>query len=176
MNLTKIAMLAVATLAFTGSTFAQEAESPKTEKETVKKIALTEDGKLTGKVFVTVEGEVKPVEARVVLAKDGVVVDSVQTDEEGLFAFANMAPGTYQMYGASDGFFGGDTVSVGPVGAPSYDMGLASAPVYDSFSMAPASGGGGFGGGGLAGNRRLLRLGLIGGIIAIAVSDASPED
>ena len=111
-----------------------------------------------------------------------------------MFSFANIAPGAYTLTGSAAGFAGGQAFEVAPyagTGCSTCNLGLQStgsvvhqsSPVYDAPVSACGScgstcgscGGGGFGGGGggggLLGNRRLLRLGLIGGVVAIAVSD-----
>ena len=183
----------------------------------VEKIEVNQDGSLTGKVYAKVAGEDTPVDAKVTLASQGVVIEAVQT-ENGSFSFANIAPGSYTLSGASPGFAGGQAFEVAPyagTGCSSCSLGLqsTSAPVYQNSPVynAPVSacqscgtsacgtsacggggigggggfGGGGFGGGGIGGgrllggglaSRRLLRAGLIGGVIAVAVSDDDDED
>ena len=148
---------------------------------------------MTGKVFATVADENKPVDAKVTLSSEGVVIEAVQA-ENGVFSFANITPGAYTLTGSAAGFAGGQAYEVAPYsgsGCSSCSLGLQStgsvvhqsSPVYDAPVSACGScgggiggggiGGGGFGGGGgrLLGGRRLLRLGLIGGVVAIAVSD-----
>ena len=198
----------------------------------VQKIEVNQDGSLTGKVYANVRGAQTPVDAKVTLASKGVVIEAVQT-ENGSFSFANIAPGSYTITGATPGFAGGQTYQVAPYAGTgcSCNVGLqsTSAPVYQSSPVynAPvssfqnggvvsntpgfvsntpgivsspgivgnptvvSSGGGGFGGGGggigggLGGrglfggglrSRRLLRAGLIGGVVAIAVSDDDDDD
>ena len=175
----------------------------------VEKIEINQDGSLTGKVYAKVAGEDTPVDAKVTLASEGVVIEAVQT-ENGSFSFANIAPGSYILTGSTPGFTGGQAFDVAPyagTGCSSCSLGLqsTSAPIYQSSPVydapvsahqgfAPATngcntcgggggfggGGGGIGGGGIGGgrlfggglaNRRLLRAGLIGGVIAVAVSD-----
>lgn len=179
-------------------------------------ISLDSDGQFVGKAFVA--GEDTPVEAKITMAKDGVVVDTVKAKEDGSFSFANLEPGTYNMYGTSANYVGAQTIDVLPYsggGCSSCDMGMNtySTASYDTYASAPVSacsscspcggcgggrlfggrllGGGGFGGGGglfgggggglfggggggLLGGSRLLRLGAIGGVIAIATS--SPDN
>lgn len=161
-------------------------------------VALDENGKLVGNVFTEKDGEKKPIEARITLTNEqGVVVDTVTADANGLFAFPSLEPGSYMMYGTSGSFFGSQPIAVQPVAAAaqcsSCNLGLSSGVSYDSYASAPAasfggggcgcSGGGGgllrgrLGSGGGIGGSRLLRLGLIGGVVAIAVSgddDATP--
>jgi hypothetical protein len=168
------------------------------EKTTeAEKIAVTldEEGKLNGNVFLKNE-EKQPVDAKITLSHDGVVVDTVEANEEGVFSFASIEPGSYQMTGISDSYIGGQSFDVAPFGGsgcPSCDLGLSngfsSDVMYDSYSAAPCNacnscntcgggglgsrlGGGGFGGGGFGGggllSRPLLLGGITGGIIAIA--------
>ena len=153
-------------------------------------VQITEEGNLVGKVFATVDGEQKPLDAKVTLSSDGVVINSVQAAEDGSFSFDGVDPGSYQLLGSTDGYVGGQAFDVQPYtadygGCSSCNLSLQSADqaVYDSpVCGAPAStcgscgggggiGGGGIGGGGLLNGRRLLALGAVGGIIAVAVSD-----
>jgi len=177
----------------------------------IEKVEVNQDGSLTGKVFAKVSGQETPVDAKVTLASEGVVIEAVQT-ENGSFSFANIAPGSYTLTGSTPGFAGGQAFDVAPyagTGCSSCSLGLqsTSAPVYQSSPVYDApvsacqscgsacggsacggsvSGGGGFGGGGggfgggfgggrllggRLGGRGLLRAGLIGGVVAIAVSD-----
>ena len=176
-----------------------EAET-ETDLESV--LRLTEEGELVGKAVATPEdGEQSPVAAKVTLEKDGIILDSVDADEEGSFAFANIAPGTYQLYGSTGDFYGAQEVVVDSF-APastcsSCQLDLAPAAPCQSCSALPAAscgtcgggcgcgggaGGGFFGGGGGGGllSSRIVRLGAIGGIVAIATSDddddASPTN
>ena len=158
-------------------------------------VTLDADGNLVGKVFVDADGVQKPLPAKVTLVKeDGAVVETVTADEDGVFAFQGVDPGAYEMFGASDGYVGQASYDVGSYtssGCSSCDLGLQSSDAvsYDQYASAPASacgcgggagGGGGIGGGGFLANRGLLKLGLIGGIIGVAVSDddddASPDE
>jgi len=188
---------------------AQEAE---TASENKNPVANTQDGVLNGKVFVDADGTETPINANVTLSSDGVVIDSVEADKNGAFAFQGIEPGSYQLLGSSDGYIGGQAYDVQPyVGAEgsscsSCSLGLQSAEVphetiYEapaaacgSCSAAPAcgscggglGGGGGFGGGGgglfggggggIFGGRRLLALGAVGGIVAIATSDDDDDN
>ena len=209
-------LLGCAALAFAAfPAFAQEADVQKTEVDVqqteasevaqavapaVEKIEINKDGTLTGKVFAKVAGEETPVDAKVTLASEGVVIDAVQT-ENGSFSFANIAPGSYTLTGTTQGYAGGQAYDVAPyagTGCTSCNLGLQStndvvyqdSPVYEGSSCGSCAstcgscgggGGGGFGGGGGLGTRgrRLLAAGLIGGVVAIAVSDdddASPAE
>ena len=178
------------------------------EKASATSVSLDNEGNLLGKAFVA--GEETPLEAKVTIANsEGVVVDSVVAQEDGSFAFTNVAPGSYNMYGATSSYIGAQTYDVVPysggTGCSSCDLGLTSysEPVYETYASAPCGscsaapspcgcgggGGGGLlgGGGGLLGggggglfSNRLVRLGAIGGIVAIATSgdddDASPDE
>ena len=151
------------------------------KKDVVQNIQTTKDGQLVGQVFTSIDGSKTLVDAKVTLSADGVVVEAVQA-ENGSFSFANVSPGSYTLTGSATGLVGGQALQVDPYagGFSSASLGLqpvneVACDVPSAVYNAPASscgcggGGGGFGGG-LLGNRRLLRLGLIGGIFAIAVS------
>ena len=100
----------------TAPTIAQEVTVQQTEIMTtpsVEKIEINEDGSLTGKVYAKVASEEIPVDAKVTLAKNGVVIEAVQT-EKGSFSFANIAPGAYTLSGSAVGFTGAQTYDVGP--------------------------------------------------------------
>ena len=207
-----------ASMAFVGSlAVAQEAaEEATTQAEAVETQAeavqtslsvatLDADGNLVGKVFAKEEGDTAPLSGSVTLSREGVVIDTVKADEDGVFSFANVEPGAYTMYGTAPGYVGSQTYDIGGYSDAGYstaDLGLSAyspAASYESYSAAPCSscasscstcgaggggfggGGGGLGGGGLLGPRPLLRLGLIGGAVGIAVGvsgdddDASPD-
>ena len=222
--------------AFACNLNAQEAKSPSDLAPA--SVTLTADGELVGNAVANVNGEAQPVEAKITITKDGVVIDSIFAEEDGSFAFPSVAPGVYNMYGSAANFAGGAAVTVlpssaAPTAAP-LTLGLSSAATasYAGFaqatcgSCAPApvscgcsscgcggggliGGGGGFGGGGFglggggfggggfglggggfglggggaAGGllgSRLVRIGVIGGIVAIATDDddddASPDE
>ena len=166
------------------------------------KIEVNQDGSLTGKVYAKVAGEETPVDAKITLASNGVVIDAVQT-ENGSFSFANILPGQYTITGATAGLAGGQSYEVAPyagTGCSSCNVGLQStgdvveqgSPIYDAPVSACGScgsggggiaggggfggGGGGIGGGGLLNRRTLIGAGLIGGVVAIAVSDDDDDD
>ena len=144
------------------------------EKNSATSVALDNEGNLVGKAFVAADSKT-PLEAKVTIANaEGVVVDTVVAGEDGAFAFANVAPGTYNMYGATSNYVGAQTYDVLPYsgsGCSSCDLGLSTyqEPVYETYASAPCSscsaapvspcgcgggGGGGFfggGGGGLLG-------------------------
>ena len=79
----------------------------------VEKIEVNQDGTLTGKVYAKVAGEDTPVDAKVTLASQGVVIEAVQT-ENGSFSFANIAPGAYTLSGSTPGYAGGQNFDVAP--------------------------------------------------------------
>ena len=205
-----LSLTCCASLAFlSGTATAQEAdqsaEAAVAEVVTVSTTAtLDADGNLVGKVFAKDDSEQTPLSGSVTLSREGVVIGTVASDEDGVFSFANVEPGTYTMYGTAPGYVGSQSYDVGgysDAGYSSAGLGLdtySPAASYDSYAAAPCSscsscstcggGGGGFGGGGgiggggggLLGPRPFLRLGLIGGAIGIAVGtsgdDASPDD
>lgn len=168
-------------------------------------VTLQQDGSLAGKAFVAANAD-EAVEAKITLTQDGKVVSTVATDEKGNFSFANVEPGVYKMLGTADPYVGSAAVTVAPyaqdAGCQVCNMGMtAAAPeaVYESYASAPAEsfsaapcgcaggGGGGIigGGGGVLGggggllSSPLVRLGVLGGVIAIAVDDdddASPTN
>ena len=167
-------------------------------------VNLQEDGSLAGKVFVAETSE-KAADAKMTLTQEGQVISTVNADEQGNFSFQNIEPGAYELLGASDPFVGQSSYEVAPYsngGCSSCSMGLVAQPAevtYESCGASPAQsfsaspcggcsscGGGGGGGGFFSGGGRggllgspLFRLGAIGGIVAIAVSDddddASPS-
>jgi len=138
--------------------FAQETTIQQTEivAPSIEKIEINQDGSLTGKVYAKVASEETPVEAKVTLAKDGVVIEAVQT-ENGSFSFANIAPGAYTLIGSAQGFSGAQSYDVAPYAGAgcSCNLGLQStsnvvyqnSPVYDAPASASTScttcGGGG---------------------------------
>ncbi len=173
--------------AFTACTVdAQEADSQ--SELSPASVTLNADGELVGNAVANVNGEAQPVEAKITILKDGVVVDSIFAQEDGSFAFPSVAPGVYNMYGAAANFAGGAAVTVLPSSAPTsapLTLGLSSASSasYAGFaqascgSCAPAPvsscgcstgcgggcGGGVFGGGGLVGGGGGFVGGGIGG-------------
>ena len=88
-------ILSCAVLAFAvAPTFAQEAANEKKEvtkavAPAVEKVEVNQDGSFSGKVFAKIDNQETPVEAKVTLLSDGVVLDAVQT-ENGSFSFANI--------------------------------------------------------------------------------------
>jgi len=156
---------------------AQEAQSQ--SKLAPASVTLTADGELVGNAIASIDGDEQPVEAKITISKDGVVVDSIYANEDGSFAFPSVAPGVYNMYGAAANYAGAATVTVLPSSAAvstPMTLGLSTAPIaaaagYAGFAQASCSacapapvasscgcnshGGGGLGrggfGGGLAG-------------------------
>jgi len=206
-----IAVLSVGTLQAQETATIKEAAGPIATSEVVSNdtpsatsVALDQEGRLIGSAFVAGD-ERSPLEAKVTLANsDGVVVDTVVAGEDGAFAFANVALGSYNMYGASASYVGAQAIDVVPHAAGGCSTcGLAmnafSTNAYETYTQAPVSscgcgggsrslfgggGGGGFlsggGGGGLLGGSRFLRFAALGGVVAIATSggddDASPDN
>lgn len=165
------------------------------------KVMLTREGSLEGVAEISdakKADERKAAGVKVTLSSDGKVVDSVKTDEDGNFSFANVEPGMYQVLGASDGFVGAQTFDVAPFSSPAVGSpcalgmcGVSSDLIYDNYASAPISsfstgsscgaggggGGGGFGarlGGGLLGNGRIGLIGLA-GLAGLGGDDASPD-
>ena len=110
------------------------------------------------------------------LDTDGVPIEGEIVASEMLVAESE---GTYTIDGAVEPYY-----APGVAGAVSCDTGLCAEAIYDDYTSVPAMGCGGCSGGGFGGygggapgggflNRRLVRLGAIGGIVAIAV--ASPD-
>ena len=193
--------------AIAGSTFAQqtaeksidkavdavETAAVATQEAAQAKAMLNEEGELVGKAVLTDQEDSPAADVKVSLTTEGKVVSETETDEEGNFAFASVAPGAYQVVGSADGLAGVQSYDVvgyseGAVASPcSLGMcGASSDTVYDTCGQAPVSslsscsscnacnacGGGGFGGGGggllgrgggLFSNPR--RLLLVGGLI-----------
>ena len=168
-------------------------EVAKVADPVVEKVEVNQDGSFSGKVFAKIDNQETPVEAKVTLLSDGVVLDAVQT-ENGSFSFANIAPGAYTLTGTTTGFAGGQAFEVAPyagTGCASCNLDLYStsnvvhqdSAIYDapvsacgSCGSSCGSCGGGFGGGGGIGrgllrSRPLLTAGIIGGVVAIAVDD-----
>ena len=169
------------------------------------KVMLNEDGALVGKAIVAEKANsetAKEVAANVkvtLTSKEGKVVETVETKDDGTFAFANIAPGAYQMVGSADGYVGSasyDVVGYSASGVASpcaLNMcGASSDAVYDNYASAPVSSfssssscntcGGGIGGGRLGGRLgggllRNGRIGLLGlaGLAGLAGNDASPD-
>jgi hypothetical protein len=164
-------------------------------------VTLQEDGSLVGKAFVAATSEAAA-DAKMTLPQEGQVISTVNADDQGNFSFQNIEPGSYEVLGAADPYVGQASYEVAPFaagGCSSCSMGLVSEPTevaYSTCGSAPAQsfsaspcgggcgcgGGGGFFGGGGGGlfSSPLVRLGAIGGIIAIATSDddddASPDN
>lgn len=178
--------LAAFAVVFVSGVQVQGQEISQSESKNETTVALDADGNFVGNVFADVGGEKKPVEAKMTLIREGVKVKTVVADEDGSFSFGEVPPGKYKVTGAAASYVGMSPVVVAPSAAPVQESNnfILSSPSYTSgsvMSYSPAysggGGGGGFvGGGRVLGNRRLLRLGLIGGIVAIAVGDDSSPD
>ena len=141
----RLTFLSLAFLASACMVNAQEA--PLQSEIAPASVTLTADGELVGNAIASVDGDKQPVEAKITISKDGVVVDSIYANEDGSFAFPSVAPGVYNMYGAAANYAGAATVTVLPssaaVSAP-MTLGLTTAPVaatagYAGFAQASCS-------------------------------------
>ncbi len=169
-------------------------------------ISLNENGELVGQAIADVAGDWVPVEANVALVANGVLLNKIVADENGSFAFPNVAPGDYNVCGTASSYCGKQAVSVQCHGGGSVDfqdnvglrlrqseqgccyskLGSAPAATYTEGSSLGFSSGGGFAGsgsggfatgGGAAGGVSGLRLLTIGGIAtAIAVGSSDDDD
>ena len=129
-----------------------------------------EDGQLIGLATATVGGEEVPIEANVSLVRNGVLISRIVAQEDGSFAFPNVAPGQYDMYGVASSYCGQQAFTVLPesdctICRDTCPLELSQGgSCYRNFGGAPAAsftnvgtvsnfGGGGFfgGGGGFAG-------------------------
>lgn len=213
MLIKKFAAVAMCCL-LAGTALAQEAEV-KTSNVATKaaapvapqrvKVMLNEEGKLVGKAVLAdsaKEDAARKVASNVkvtLTSEEGKVIETVETKEDGTFAFANVAPGAYQMLGSAEGLVGSQSYDVvgysnSAVASPcSLNMcGASSDVVYDNYSSAPVSSfstcnscntcGGGLGGGslggrlggGLLGNGRIGLIGLA-GLAGLGGDDSSPD-
>jgi len=135
-------------LAFFASACMVNAQEAQSQSELAPaSVTLTADGELVGNAIASVDGDEQPVEAKITISKDGVVVDSIYADEDGSFAFPSVAPGVYNMYGAAANYAGAATVTVLPssaaVSAP-MTLGLSTATTaatagYAGFAQASCS-------------------------------------
>lgn len=138
-------------------------------------VRVNEHGELVGAAQASVSGNWLPVEANIALVSDGVLLSKIVAGEDGSFAFPNIAPGSYNVYGTASSYCGRRVVTVlsgrgccncGDVdhcdsvglgltqdaqGACYSDLASAPAATFSGgFSSAPAASGGFGGGGGLA--------------------------
>jgi len=169
-------------------------------------VSVNSDGELIGLATAIVSGQTVPIEANVSLVRDGVLISKIVAEEDGSFAFPNVAPGDYDMFGVASSYCGQQPFTVLPenncaVCQESVPLQLSQGGgCYSGFSGAPAAsfssggiggGGGFFSGGGFAGGggggfvaggggavtRSGLRLLGIGGIAtAIAVGVSDGDD
>ena len=129
---------------FASACIANAQEAPTQSELAPASVTLTADGELVGNAVASINGEEQPVEAKITISKDGVVVDSIFAKEDGSFAFPSVAPGVYNMYGAAANYAGGATVTVLPssaaVSAP-MTLGLTTATTasYAGFAQATCS-------------------------------------
>ena len=166
-------------------------------------VSVDEDGRLIGLATATVAGEIVPIEANVSLVRDGVLLSKILADEDGSFAFQDVGPGDYNMFGSASSYCGQQALTVLPSnsctvceesvglqlsqGGGCYS-GLSGAPVasFSSNTGGFFSSGGGFvgggggglvgGGGGAAGGTGLRLLAVGGVATAIAVGGSDDDD
>jgi hypothetical protein len=110
---------------------------------------LSAEGELSGTVIAptTSVGEISEVaNAKVSLVSQGKVIDVVTADEAGVFSFANVNPGEYQVVGSANGLVGSQTFKAASfsktaTAAPSKVVlqPAASQSVYESYGSAPVS-------------------------------------
>ena len=207
-----IAILAIALTCFASTAcFAQDSVDVSNDvvsgdQDVVKieKVNLDEEGKLKGFVFVLKDDEKTPVNAKVSLTTAGLIVDSVEADESGVFSFPNVEPGSYEMFATAENMISANAVEVMPFteGSPAvYNMEMSYTQpmetyaqpmavqsyetVYDSYGAAPVqsftdygSSYGSSGGGGYVGGGRVLnrrRVALLGLFGLLAIGDSSPD-
>jgi len=132
-------------------------------------VSVNQSGQLIGLATAIVGGQAVPVEASVSLVRDGVLISKIVAEEDGSFAFPNVAPGDYDMYGVASSYCGQQPFTVLPEsncttchgscplelsqGGSCYrNLGGAPAASFSSGSLGGVGGGFfGGGGGGLAG-------------------------
>ena len=182
----------------------EEEEEEEEEDEGPVFVTVDEEGRLIGLATAIVTGDIVPIEANVSLVRDGVLLSKIVADEDGSFAFPNVGPGDYNMYGTASSYCGQQAFTVLPSDTCTVcddSLGLElvqGGSCFRGFGGAPAGrfssgstggffsggGGGGFfsgggglaGGGGAAGGGSAFRLLAIGGIAtAIAVGPADDD-
>ena len=84
------------------------------EEEAPVFVSVDEDGRLIGLVTAIVTGEYVPIEANVSLVRDGVLLSKIVANEDGSFAFPNVGPGEYNMYGSASSYCGRQAFTVIP--------------------------------------------------------------
>ena len=180
-----------------------DVEEEEEEEEGPVFVSVDEDGRLIGLATATVAGEIVPIEANVSLVRDGVLLSKILADEDGSFAFQDVGPGDYNMFGSASSYCGQQALTVLPSnsctvceesvglqlsqGGGCYS-GLSGAPVasFSSNTGGFFSSGGGFvgggggglvgGGGGAAGGTGLRLLAVGGVATAIAVGGSDDDD
>ena len=109
---------------------------------------LSAEGDLSGTVIAPAsEGESTEVaNAKVSLVSQGKVIDVVTADDAGVFSFANVNPGEYQVVGSANGLVGSQLIKAASFSktapaAPSKVIlqPAASQSVYDSYGSAPVA-------------------------------------
>ncbi len=75
-------------------------------------IKLNEYGELVGQARASVSGNWLPVEANIAIVRDGILLNKIVAEEDGSFAFPDIAPGSYRVYGTASSFCGQRAVTV----------------------------------------------------------------
>ncbi len=122
-------------------------------------IRVNEAGEMVGQARASVSGNWMPVEANIALVSNGVLLNKIVADEDGSFAFPNISPGSYNVYGTASSYCGQRSVTVISDNGccDSCSLGLtqdSNNACYSALTSAPAatfSEGIGFGGGFSAG-------------------------
>ena len=110
-------------------------------------IGLNENGELVGTSYVRVNNTVQPVEANITIVKDGVLVTRLYSDEDGSFAFPNIEPGQYNMYGSASAYAVNQPFTLYQQGSScsaccdcmNLKLSHASSANYSTLSSAPAT-------------------------------------
>lgn len=118
--------------AIEGENETENAES--TEEIASGQVMLKEDGSLSGVVFVLKDEGKTPVDAKVSLSSNGVIVDSVKADEEGVFSFPSVEPGTYDMFATADNMVASQAVEVMPYADGGYSSGIEMGMAYEPMN------------------------------------------
>ena len=75
-------------------------------------VRVNEDGELVGQARASVSGNWLPVEANIALVSNGVLLSKTLAEPDGSFAFQDIAPGDYNIYGNASSFCGQRAVTV----------------------------------------------------------------
>ena len=77
-------------------------------------VRVNQYGELIGQAQASVSGNWLPVEANIAIVSEGVLLGKIVADTDGSFAFPNIAPGNYNVYGTASSFCGRRAVTVLP--------------------------------------------------------------